>query len=92
MTLHLYDTEFICNTQHWVVAGVEMKAEFRPRRVFLAVMIGVEILEMTNIMNKFGKISVREAVSSLNRRGIKLECELCDIPMRMIFTGKHGSG
>lgn len=32
MTLHLSDIEFLCHTQHWVLAGVKMKAEFRLKR------------------------------------------------------------
>lgn len=60
--------------------------------MFLAVTISVEILEMTGVMSKCVKMSSREAVFSLNRRGIKLEWELCDVPMRMIFTGKRGGG
>lgn len=60
--------------------------------MFLAVMISVEILEMTDIMTKLGKMSSRETVSSLNTKALKLEWELCDVPIKMIFTGKHGSG
>lgn len=60
--------------------------------MFLAVMISVEILEMTDIMTKLGKMSSREAVSSLKTKALKLEWELCDVPIKMIFTGKHGSG
>lgn len=56
--------------------------------MFLAVMISVEILEMTDIMSKCGKMSGREAVSFLNRKGIKLKWELCDVPIKMIFTRK----
>lgn len=55
-------------------------------------MISVEILEMTDIMSKWGKRSSREAVSFLNKRGIKLEWELCDVPMKMIFTRKLDGG
>lgn len=60
--------------------------------MFLAVMISVEILEMTDIMTKLGKMSSREAVSSLNTKALKLEWELFDVPIKMISTGKHGSG
>lgn len=60
--------------------------------MFLAVMISGEILEMTDIMSKCGKMSSREAVSFLNRRSIKLEWELCHVPMNMIFTRKHDGG
>lgn len=55
-------------------------------------MISVEILEMTDIMSNCGKMSSSEAVSFLNRRGIKLEWEICDVPMKMIFTRKHDGG
>lgn len=48
--------------------------------MFLAVMISVEILEMTDIISKLGKRSGEEAVPSLNRRDINLEWELCDVP------------
>lgn len=55
-------------------------------------MISMEILERTDIMSRLGKMSGREAVSFLNRRDIKLEWELCHVPMKMIFAGKHGGG
>lgn len=55
-------------------------------------MISVEILEMTDIMTKLGKMSSREAVSSLNTKALKLEWELFDVHIKMISTGKHGSG
>lgn len=48
MTLHLSDTEFLCNTQHWVLAEVEMKAEFRLKRGVPGSNDQWEILEMTD--------------------------------------------
>lgn len=55
-------------------------------------MASVEILEMTQMMSKVCKISKGVFSALENRRSMKLEWEVCDVPMKMIFTGKYGGG
>lgn len=61
------------------------------REGFVTVMASVEILEMTYLMSKVCKMSSKGVTSSLeNRRCIKLEWDVCDVPTKMTFTGMCG--